>query len=90
MAPDEKDVKVDGGEDEEGNGDEEEEDVPGIENKGGDVAFLLQIAEDERSSLKKYNNDNADASPDPSLHLIPRGKAQATLNRGFGFEILLG
>ena len=47
LAPDEKDVKVDGGEDEEGNGDEEEEDVPGIENKGDDVAFLLQIAEDE-------------------------------------------
>ena len=47
LAPDEKDVKVDGGEHEEGNGDEEEEDVPGIENKGDDVAFLLQIAEDE-------------------------------------------
>ena len=46
-APDEKDVKVDGGEDEEGNGDEEEEDVPGIENKGDDVAFLPHGAEDE-------------------------------------------
>ena len=39
-APDEKDVKVDGGEDEEGNGDEEEKDVPGIE-------ILPHGAEDE-------------------------------------------
>ena len=47
LAPDEKDVKVDGGEDEEGNGDEEEEDVPGIENKGKVDAFLLPGDEDE-------------------------------------------
>ena len=40
LAPDEKDVKVDGGEDEEGNGDEEEKDVPGIE-------ILPHGAEDE-------------------------------------------
>ena len=47
LAPDEKDVKVDGGEDEEGNGNEEEEDVPGIENKGKVDAFLLPGDEDE-------------------------------------------
>ena len=29
LTPDEKDVQVDGGEDEEGDGDEEEKDVPG-------------------------------------------------------------
>ena len=47
LAPDEKDVKVDGGEDEEGNGDEEEKDVPGIENKGDGDAFLPHGPEDE-------------------------------------------
>ena len=47
FAPDEQDVEVDGGEDEEGDGDEEEKDVPGIEYKGDDDALLPHAADDE-------------------------------------------
>ena len=53
LAPDEQDVEVDGGEDEEGDGYEEEKDVPGIEYKGDDDALLHHAPDDDEVKFEK-------------------------------------